>query len=142
MTPLLAQTKGWFVDALEKAGFHTRLGPALFTAFCRAGLPAPRLLVETYAEGGPTAPAWAWANVFSSTVPLMERYGIATRAELDPDTLADRLLAETLAADGCIFGPPMTGAWTRLPNDPAQVSSSASSRRRTTARPATPITTR
>ena len=67
------------------------------------------------AEGGPDAPAWAWANVISATVPLMELHGIATRADLDPSTLADRLLAETLAADGCVLGPPMFGAWASVP---------------------------
>jgi hypothetical protein len=54
--------------------------------------------------------------VISAAVPLIERLGVATRAEVDPPTLADRLLAETLAQDGCVIGPPMTGAWVRLPS--------------------------
>jgi hypothetical protein len=45
----------------------------------------------------------------------MERLGVTTAAEVDPATLAGRLLAETLACDGCVIGPPMTGAWVRLP---------------------------
>jgi SAM-dependent methyltransferase len=113
-TPLWSQAQGWFVNALEKAGIEVRMGPALFTTFRAAGLPAPQLLVETFAEGGPDAPAWGWANVFSAAVPLMERVGVATRDEVDPPTLADRLLAETLAQDGCVIGPPMTGAWIQL----------------------------
>jgi len=36
-------------------------------------------------------------------------------AEVDAATLADRLLAETVACDGCVIGPPMTGAWVTLP---------------------------
>ncbi|NKZ02825.1 class I SAM-dependent methyltransferase [Actinomadura latina] len=114
-TPLWNRAHGWFLDALEKAGFEPRMGPALFTAFREAGLPAPRLQVETFAAGGPDAPAWGWANVIGATVPLMERTGIASHAEVDPATLADRLLADTLAHDGCVFGPPMTGAWTTAP---------------------------
>jgi SAM-dependent methyltransferase len=110
-TPLWVQAHTWFLQALEKAGIDRRMGPSLFTAFRAAGLPGPRLLVETFAEGGPDAPAWGWANVISAAVPLMERLGVATRAEVDPPTLADRLLAETLACDGCVIGPPMTGAW-------------------------------
>jgi SAM-dependent methyltransferase len=113
-TPLWHQTGTWFVEALEKAGIETRLGPALYTVFRAAGLPGPNLLVETFAEGGPGAPAWAWANVVSATVPLMEQTGVATRTQVDPATLADRLLAETLACDGCVIGPPMTGAWVAL----------------------------
>jgi SAM-dependent methyltransferase len=114
-TPLWSQTQGYFVGALEKADLPTRMGPGLYSAFRAAGLPGPRLLVEAFAEGGPHAPAWAWANVVSAAVPLMERLGVATRAEVDPPTLADRLLAETLAVDGCVMGPPMTGAWVTVP---------------------------
>jgi SAM-dependent methyltransferase len=110
-TPLWDQTSTWFVQALEKAGIETRMGPALFSTFRAAGLPGPRLHVEAFAEGGAAAPAWAWANVVSATVPLMERLGVATRAEVEPATLADRLLTETLGCDGCVIGPPMTGAW-------------------------------
>jgi hypothetical protein len=78
-----------------------------------AGLPTPRMLVESFAQGGDDAPAWA--SVVSGVVPLMERFGIAARAEVDPAALASRLLAETLACDGCVISPPMTGVWTRVP---------------------------
>jgi SAM-dependent methyltransferase len=114
-TPLWSQVRAYFLDALEKAGVERRMGPALFTAFRAAGLPGPSLLVETLVEGGPDAPAWGWANVVSAVVPLMERLGVTTRSDVDPATLADRLLAETLACDGCVIGPLMTGAWVTLP---------------------------
>lgn len=44
-------------------------------------------------------------------VPLMERLGVAPRAEVGPEALGDRLLAETLGNDGCVILPLMTGAW-------------------------------
>lgn len=113
-TELWARTQGWFLDALAKGGFEGRMGPLLHKTFVTAGLAAPEILVEGFAGGGPDAPSWAWANVISAMVPLMEHTGVATRAEVDPPTLALRLLAETLAADGCVIGPPMFGAWTRL----------------------------
>jgi SAM-dependent methyltransferase len=114
LTPTWAEAQGYFVAALEKAGIEHRLGPKLFTMFKVAGLPEPEQVVELFARGGPEAPAWAWANVISATVPLMELHGVATRADVDPPTLASRLLAETLAADGCVLGPPMFGAWTTV----------------------------
>jgi SAM-dependent methyltransferase len=114
-TPLWSQTHGYFVQALEQAGIERRMGVSLYTAFRAAGLPTPQLLVEAFAAGGPEAPAWAWANVISATVPLMERLGVATRADIEPPTLADRLLAETLASDGYVIGPPMTGVWAARP---------------------------
>ena len=113
--PLWSQVRAWFLTALEKAGIERRMGLSLVTTFRAAGLPAPRLLIEAYADGGPGAPAWAWANVVSGAVPLMERLGVATRAEVDPATLADRLLAETLGCGGSVIGPPMTGAWITVP---------------------------
>lgn len=108
---LWGQVRAWLLEAMEKAGIAIQMGPALFSLFREAGLPGPSLLVEALAEGGPDAPAWAWANVVSAAVPLMEKTGAATRAEVDPATLADRLLAETLGCDACVIAPPMTGAW-------------------------------
>jgi len=114
-TPLWGQVHGWFLEALEKAGIEPSMGRSLYTAFRAAGLPGPRLRVETFADGGTDSPGWAWANVISAAVPLMERLGVATRDEVDPPTLADRLLTETIASDGCVYGPPMTGAWVTVP---------------------------
>jgi SAM-dependent methyltransferase len=111
-TPLWTEVREYFLTALEKAGIERRMGLSLSPAFRAAGLPGPCLLVETFAVAGPDAPAWGWANVVSAAVPLMERLGVATHGDVDPATLADRLLAETLAQDGCVIGPPMTGAWT------------------------------
>jgi hypothetical protein len=42
-------------------------------------------------------------------------FRVATRDEVDPPTLADRLLTETVAGNGCVYGPPMTGAWATVP---------------------------
>lgn len=115
-TPLWGRVRSWFLETLEKAGVEARMGPSLHTAFRAAGLPEPSLLVEGFAAGGPDAPYWGWANLVAATVPLMERLGVATRAEVDPATLADRLRAETVAGDACVIGPLMTGAWAVLPD--------------------------
>jgi SAM-dependent methyltransferase len=113
--PLWTQARAQVLEALDKAGIQTRMGPSLYATFRAAGLPGPDLIVESSAVGGPDAPAWAWANFIAAAVPLMERSGLTTRAEVDPGTLADRLLAEVLACDGCVIIPLMTGAWTRRP---------------------------
>jgi hypothetical protein len=41
----------------------------------------------------------------------MERLRVTTTADLQPDTLAERLLRDVLAADGIVIGPPLVGAW-------------------------------
>ncbi len=63
----------------------------------------------------PDPPAWGWANVVSAAVPLMEKLGVATTADVDPPTLAGRLLAESIECDGCVICPPFTGAWAVRP---------------------------
>jgi len=113
---LWGQVRGWFLETLEKAGIESQMGLKLYTLFAEAGLPTPRMLTEATVQGGPDAPAWAWANVVSGVVPLIEKLGVATRAEVDPPTLADRLLAEATAAGAYFIGPPMTGAWA-VPDD-------------------------
>ena len=112
---LWSRARAWLLEAAEKAGIGTRLGPALYSLYRESGLPGPQLLVETTAEGGPAAPAWAWANIVSAAVPLMEQLGVATRAEVEPATLAGRLLAEITDCDGCVISPPFTGAWAVRP---------------------------
>jgi ubiquinone/menaquinone biosynthesis C-methylase UbiE len=112
---LWTQARAWVLEAAEKAGIGIRLGPALYSLYREAGLPGPQLLVEAVAEGGPAAPAWAWANIVSAMIPLMEQFGVATRTEVDPATLAERLLAEITDCDGCVICPPFTGAWAVRP---------------------------
>lgn len=113
-TPLWTQVRAWFLQTLDRAGVEPRMGLHLYGCFRRAGLPAPELSLQAAVAGGLDAPAWGWANVVCGVVPLMQRLGVTTSAEVDPDTLADRLLAETLAADGIVIGPPMVGATARV----------------------------
>jgi hypothetical protein len=41
----------------------------------------------------------------------MARLGVATAADVKPDTLAQRLQDEVVASDGVVIGPPLVGAW-------------------------------
>jgi ubiquinone/menaquinone biosynthesis C-methylase UbiE len=110
-SPLWQQVQGWFLQTLERAGVEPRMGLRLYETYVRAGLPGPQLALAAMTVGGPEAFAWGWANVVKAVVPLMERLGVTTAAEVDGDTLADRLLAEVEARDGIVIGPPMVGAW-------------------------------
>ena len=113
-TPLWAQVRGWFLQTLERAGVEDRMGLQLYRCFVTADLPVPEMTLESFVAGGPDAPAWGWANLIRGVIPLMERLGVVTSADVQPDTLADRLLAELTAANGIVIGPPMIGAWSRV----------------------------
>jgi SAM-dependent methyltransferase len=111
MTPLWAQIRSLFLTTLERANVSTRMGLLLYPTYVAAGLPSPELRLESVVGGGDLA--WGWANVVSGAMPLMERLGIATAAELASDTLAERLKEELRAINGMVVAPPMIGAWAR-----------------------------
>jgi FMN-dependent NADH-azoreductase len=60
--------------------------------------------------GGDRAPAWAWANVMKDLTAHGAARHRTTAAELQGDTLAERLQDELRAANGIVIAPPMIGA--------------------------------
>ena len=49
----------------------------------------------------------------------MEKFGIATAAEVEVDRLASRIRDEVLTRDGVIVAPLPVGAWARYQDQPA-----------------------
>ena len=113
MTPLWTQIRAWALATIERGKVSPRMGLSLYPTFLAADLPPPELRLECAVGGGDIA--WGWANVMRGLAPLMERLGITTAAELQGDTLAERLQDELRAAHGIVILPPMIGAWARLP---------------------------
>lgn len=103
------QVRQWMLETLEAV--EPRMGLRLYRAFEEAGLSAPTMSLEATVAGGDLAPAWGWANLVRGAVPLMERFGVTTAAEVDVETLADRLLADVRSEGGVVIGPPLVGAW-------------------------------
>jgi SAM-dependent methyltransferase len=98
------------------AGLDYRTGLKLARIFRGAGLPAPQTLQSARVESGPDSPVYAYvAQVTRTLLPLMERTGVATAAEVGLDTLAARLREQAVAADATVVPPPLIGAWTRRP---------------------------
>jgi hypothetical protein len=92
------------------SGFLGALGAALDPP---AGAPP---LQGARVEGGSDSPVYAYvAQTTRTLLPLMERTGVATAAEVGVDTLAARLREEVVAADAVVVPPPLIGAWARKP---------------------------
>jgi ubiquinone/menaquinone biosynthesis C-methylase UbiE len=116
--PLWVEARRWFLGTIEGLGAECRMGPKLYRAFRDAGLPGPTLETRTIMVGGPEAPVWFLANIFRAFSPLMTQLGIADPADVDIDTLEDRLLAALTAENAAMIVPPFTAAWTRIPPRP------------------------
>lgn len=114
-SPLWQRVTGWFLDVVGRVGGELRMGPGLYRAFRDAGLPAPELRCHTLVNGPATASISVIVNAIRALLPPMEQLGIATAAEVDIETLEERLRSEVIAVDGVVTYAPMYAAWARIP---------------------------
>ncbi len=113
--PLFRRAMGWVMDTFARAGFEVDMGLRLHATFLAAGLPAPQMISTGRVEGGAQSAAYeVLASTVRSLLPMAERLGVATAAEVDVDSLADRLRLEAADNKACIMPPPLVGAWTRM----------------------------
>ncbi len=110
-TPLLGKLIDWECTVFERTGAHIDMGMGMYRAFVEAGLPEPTLHLETPIGGAGTWPGYEQrVATFRSLLPLLETYGIATKEELDIETLAERLRAEAVVAKRPVSLPPQITA--------------------------------
>jgi hypothetical protein len=114
--PLFQRVGQWITTTFQRAGVDTEMGSRLFETYRRAGLPAPQLLSAARAVGGDCPELCAWlAGTLGSLLPLAEKLGVATRDEVQLESLASRLCAEIVAGGGAVHTPVFVGAWARTP---------------------------
>ena len=90
------------------------MGSGLFKAFMDAGLPAPQMRVETVMGGGPDWLGYEYlAETLRSLLPVIHRLTDFNPAEIDIDTLAERLRAEAVEHGAVQMLPLLVGAWAR-----------------------------
>lgn len=102
------------IQTFQRAGINPRTGLKLRRIFLDAGLAAPAMIQGARVEAGPDSPVYAVvADIVRTLLPLMERTGVATAAEIDIDTLAARARDDVVARDAVVIPPPFIGAWIR-----------------------------
>jgi 2-polyprenyl-3-methyl-5-hydroxy-6-metoxy-1,4-benzoquinol methylase len=112
--PIYAKCIERLLTAFERSGARIDMGLRLHQAFVEAGLPEPDTRLEGMVVAGADTRGFRWiAELVRSTIPAMERYGIATAAEIEIDTLADRLTQEAAEAPGSVCALALGGAWVR-----------------------------
>jgi 2-polyprenyl-3-methyl-5-hydroxy-6-metoxy-1,4-benzoquinol methylase len=114
--PQFRRCARWILATFERAGFDLDMGAKLFATFLAAGLPPPQMTAAARVEGSPQSPVYDYlAGTLRSLLPMTERTGVASAAEIDIDSVAERLRREATASNACIMLPPLVGAWTRVP---------------------------
>jgi ubiquinone/menaquinone biosynthesis C-methylase UbiE len=114
--PLFRKCREWMMETFERTGFELDMGSKLFATFLAAGLPAPQMTAAGRVEGGAQSPVYTYlTDTLRSLLPMAERTGVATAAEIAIETLVERLRQEAVENNACIMPPPLVGAWTRVP---------------------------
>jgi SAM-dependent methyltransferase len=112
--PTWERQQTWVTAAARQAGLDEEQGFRLFQIFTAAGLPLPRMRLDSDVGEGPD---WVGYEVLAETIrsmlPLILAAGLASEEEIDIDTLTDRLRAETVAHSGVVKAPDLVSAWSR-----------------------------
>lgn len=111
--PLWRQCREWINTVFQRTGVDIQMGPKLHAVFRRAGLPAPRMNLHARIGGGDSPNPEYVTGIISSLMPMMERHGVATAADIGIDTLAARLREEMVSHEGISILPSLIGAWTQ-----------------------------
>ena len=111
-SPLVGQALSWLRDTFARVGVDPALGPRLWAVLQAAGL-RPLGMIGVQPHFGPEDPDGAaiLAGIVRTVLPLIERTGVATAAEVGADTLQQRL-SDELATSAAVFAHPMLiSAW-------------------------------
>ena len=113
---LFVKVRSWLLAAFTAAGAELDMGTKLYSTFLRAGFPPADMTAATPVACGPAPTGYGYlVGVLRSLLPLIERTGIASAAEIDIDTLAVRMHEDALIHERVMFLPRVVGAWTALP---------------------------
>jgi len=114
---LAAKVVEWFRAGFRHAGVHARMGLRLFALMQAAGLrPSTELQMSVPIQHGPDGALFPLLTALvRSQLPAIVASGIATEAEIDVETLEQRLIAD--APNGVVgyFHSGHVGVWARKP---------------------------
>jgi SAM-dependent methyltransferase len=114
--PTYERCCGWIRETFRLAGTDSNMAGKLFTTFIRAGLAAPQMRMQTFIGGGAASEDFlqALADLIETLIPSMEQLGVATRSDVDVETLVLRLMHEATENGSVIVGRAEIGAWARV----------------------------
>ena len=114
--PLYAECVRLINEAFARAKIELYIGIRLPAIYRAAGLPSSSSLAMSRIETGAQSGAYAYlAETIRSLLPLIEKTGVASKGDVDIDTLADRLRDEVVLHDAVVHLPELIATWARVP---------------------------
>jgi len=105
----------WVRETFRRGRVTLDLGPQLWRTFRAIGLSDPAVIVRWKAEPAPAAAGSRYlAETIRSLLPMLERAGVATAAQVDIETLATRLQDALVDAQSTMLPPAVVGTWCRV----------------------------
>jgi ubiquinone/menaquinone biosynthesis C-methylase UbiE len=115
--PLVEALRGWIESAFRLAGADPRIGAQAGQLLRRTGFAEVSTFgIQSYfAPSDPIGPLLC-AGVARSLAPQIVAQGIADQAELEIETLQERIAEQARARDAVIMPPAVVGAWGTRPS--------------------------
>lgn len=114
-TDLSVRSVYWIAEAFRRAGLDASLGAHLGAVLNRAGFTDVTVMgLQGYRPPGDPDGARMAASALRTLLPVIERTGVATAAEVDVDTLEARFAADSVAHDAVFKPPTLVGAWATM----------------------------
>ncbi|MEZ4865976.1 MAG: class I SAM-dependent methyltransferase [Caldilineaceae bacterium] len=113
--PLFETMIEWILETYRRAKLEIDMGCKLYPTFVAAGLPAPQMhLAARLGAGSDLFVPTYLAQTIRSLLPTMEKLGVASVADVQIDTLAERMSQEMVERQGVMIMPSLIGAWTTI----------------------------
>jgi SAM-dependent methyltransferase len=114
--PAFDEAARWLMEALRGSGARPDLGLEMHSLFLDCGLPAPAMRVDAVVSGEAESPVCELlAEAVRSVVPTLQKLNIASPAQVQIDSLADRLRKEVVARRAVVMSYGLVGAWASKP---------------------------
>lgn len=112
---IFEQCLHWIAAVFSATGTDSRMGVKLYSAFVKAGIPAPSMSLDAGIWGGEDNPAALMVTeVIRTLLPALEKFGITTAAQVEIGSLQTRIQQEIVAKGGVAISPLLIGAWSRV----------------------------
>jgi hypothetical protein len=104
------------VETIAATGADIEVGAKLASIFAASDLPAPSIRMAAVIGAGANSlvPAHRLAGLVRTVLPSAEELGLVSRGELDPDSLAERIIDEAAASASSVIGWSEVRAWSRV----------------------------